>query len=77
MLGRIIRCPAEDPLKQATLNTNNEPIVPLIRRVGRPRKNWANGNMIDAYNKHAEQAGLQAHDSLLPFITNEEKYIIT
>ena len=77
MLGHIIRCPTDDPLRQAVIDHENKPMIPLIRRVGRPRKNWANEVMIAAYDRYAVKNGMQIHDPKVINITENEIENIT
>ena len=77
MLGHNIRCPTDDPLRQAVIDHENKPMIPLIRRAGIPRKNWANEVMIAAYDRYAVKNGIQTHDPKVVNITNNERTKIT
>ena len=50
LLGEIIRLPDQDPLRRVTFReATAEPLLPAIRRVGRPRGHWAMKTMENAW----------------------------
>ena len=54
LLGDIIRRPNTDPLRRVTLHeTSAEPLLPAIRRVGRPRGHWAMKTMEKPWEANA------------------------
>ena len=53
LLKHIVRLPNDDPLRQASLESNTpNPKQPLLRRVGRPRQHWADSVYQKMWTRH-------------------------
>ena len=71
LLGHIIRSPQSDIMRQPTIDYNNRPVLAEVRREGRPRNNWANEAMKEAYDKIAESQELTRRNKRENHINND------
>ena len=68
ILGHVLRAPPDDPMKQVTIKSQCDILIPRKRIVGRPRMHWTNDTMTQAYGKLIE-------DHNFPYIPRHNNYI--
>ena len=77
-LGHLIRESKDEPTRQAALNRNNTPNVGWKRRRGRPRNNWIELTMKEAWKRHRERLpyGKRKHKNKRRKFKTQDKKVI-
>ena len=72
ILGHVLRAPPDDPMKQVTVKSQCDILIPKKRRVGRPRMHWTNDTMTQAYDKLVEDHNFTYIPRHNNYITKQE-----